>query len=131
MITVQDNNTQSRKDIVVDFLKLVVAGRIDEGYRKHVAMNGKHHNQYFSAGFPALKRAMIDNHTEYPDKRIDIKRVIAEGDVVASHSLVSLNPGNVNVAVVHIFRFEGDKIAEFWDVGQEMKADSPNTDGMF
>jgi predicted SnoaL-like aldol condensation-catalyzing enzyme len=131
VITVQDNNTQSRKDIVVDFLKLVVAGRIDEGYRKHVAMNGKHHNQYFSAGFPALKRAMIDNHTEYPDKRIDIKRVIAEGDVVASHSLVSLNPGNVNVAVVHIFRFEGDKIAEFWDVGQEMKADSPNTDGMF
>jgi hypothetical protein len=26
----QDNNQQSRKDIVVDFLKLVVAGRIDE-----------------------------------------------------------------------------------------------------
>jgi len=92
-IAMQDNNQQSRKDIVVDFLKLVVAGRIDEGYRKHVAMNGKHHNQYCTAGFPALKQAMIDNHAEYPDKRIDLKRVIAEGDMVATHSLVSLNRG--------------------------------------
>ncbi len=126
-----NTTTQSKKDIVVDFLKLVVAGRIDEGYRKHVAMNGKHHNQYCAAGFPALKQAMIDNHAEYPDKRIDIKRVIAEGDMVATHSLVSLNPGNMNIAVVHIFRFEGDRIAEFWDVGQPIQADSPNADGMF
>jgi predicted SnoaL-like aldol condensation-catalyzing enzyme len=94
-------------------------------------MNGKHHNQDFAAGFPALKQAMVDNHAEFPDKRIDIKRVIADGDLAATHSHVSLNPGNVNVAVVHIFRFEGDKIAEFWDIGQKMKADSPNMDGMF
>ncbi len=126
-----NTTTQSKKDIVVDFLTLVVAGRIDEGYRKHVAMSGKHHNQYCAAGFPALKQAMIDNHAEYPDKRIDIKRVIAEGDMVATHSRVSLNPGNMNIAVVHIFRFEGDRIAEFWDVGQPIQADSPNADGMF
>lgn len=125
------NTTQSRKEIVVDFLRLAVAGRIDEAYQKHVDMTGKHHNPYSPAGFPALKQAMLDNDAEFPDKRIDIKRVIADGDMVASHSLVSLNPGNVNVAVVHMFRFEGNKIAEFWDVGQEMKADSPNTDGMF
>jgi predicted SnoaL-like aldol condensation-catalyzing enzyme len=87
-------------------------------------MNGKHHNQYSVAGFPALKQAMIDNHAEYPDKRIDIKHVIAERDMVATHSRVSLNPGNVNIAVVHIFRFEGDKIAEFWDVGQPIQIDS-------
>jgi predicted SnoaL-like aldol condensation-catalyzing enzyme len=131
VIAMQDNSQQSRKDIVVDFLKLVVAGRIDEGYRKHVAMNGKHHNQYSAAGFPALKQAMIDNHAEYPDERIDIKHVIAEGDIVATHSPVSLNPGNMNIAVVHIFRFEGDRIVEFWDLGQPIQADSPNADGMF
>jgi len=61
----------------VDFLRLVVAGRIDEAYRKHVDMGGKHHNPFFAAGMPALRQAMIDNHAQYPDKRIDIKRVIA------------------------------------------------------
>ena len=74
---------------------------------------------------------MIDNNAEFPDKWIDIKRVIAEGDIVAAHSHVSLNPGNVNVAVVHIFRFQGDRVVELWDISQEMKADSPNADGMF
>ena len=125
-----DNNTQARKDLVVDFLKLAVAGRIDEAYRKHIDMTGKHHNPYFAAGFPALKQAMIDNHAKYPDKRIDIKRVITDGDTIATHSHVSLNPGNLNVAVVHIFRFQGDRIAELWDIAQEMKADSPNADGI-
>jgi len=125
------NPAQFRKEIVNDFLMIVISGRIDEAYKKHVDMTGKHHNQYVAAGFPALKQAMIENHTQFPDKRIDIKHVIAEGDLVASHSHGKLNPGNKNIAVVHIFRFQGDKIAEFWDIGQEIIPDSPNEDGMF
>jgi predicted SnoaL-like aldol condensation-catalyzing enzyme len=34
-------------------------------------------------------------------------------------------------AVVHIVRFDGEKIAEMWDVGQAVPADSPNENGMF
>jgi hypothetical protein len=34
-------------------------------------------------------------------------------------------------AVVHIFRFEHDRIAELWDVGQPVSKDSPNENGMF
>ncbi|MEW6336417.1 MAG: nuclear transport factor 2 family protein [Acidobacteriota bacterium] len=122
---------QARKDVAVDFLRLVVAGRIDEAYRAHVDMDGTHHNPYFAAGLPALKQAMIDNHAAYPDKTIDVKRVVAEGDLVAAHSLVSLNPGNLQIAAVHIFRFRGDRIVELWDITQQMSADSPNSDGMF
>ncbi len=126
-----DNTAQARKDIVADFLNLVVAGRIDEAYRKHVDMNGRHHNQYSAAGFPALRQAMIDNHAEYPDKRIDIKHVIAEDDLAAAHSEVVLNPGDRRIAVVHVFRFRGGRIVELWDIGQPIQADSPNKDGMF
>ncbi len=127
----QRDAVQVRKDAAVDFLRLVVAGRIDEGYRTYVDMGGTHHNPYFAAGFPALKQAMIENHAAYPEKRIDVKRVIADGDLVATHSLVSLNPGNLNLAAVHIFRFRGDRIVELWDITQEVRADSPNADGMF
>ena len=34
-------------------------------------------------------------------------------------------------AVAHFFRFEGDRIVELRDVGQEVPADSPNNNGMF
>jgi predicted SnoaL-like aldol condensation-catalyzing enzyme len=33
--------------------------------------------------------------------------------------------------VIHIFRFEEDRIVELWDVGQEIPEDSPNDNGMF
>ncbi|MEG0775427.1 MAG: hypothetical protein RR409_19070 [Clostridium sp.] len=35
------------------------------------------------------------------------------------------------VAVVHIYRFEGEKIAEMWDISQEIPENSPNENGMF
>jgi len=35
------------------------------------------------------------------------------------------------VRVVHILRFEGDRIVELWDIGQEIPQDSPNEHGMF
>lgn len=125
------DDTQARKDAAADFLRLVVAGRIDEAYRTHVDMSGTHHNPYFAADLPTLMQAMIENHAAFPDKRLDIERVIAEGDLVATHSMISLGPGHPALAAVHIFRFKGERIVELWDVTQEVKADSPNAAGMF
>jgi predicted SnoaL-like aldol condensation-catalyzing enzyme len=125
------DDSRSPKEVAVQFLELVVAGRIDEAYERFVDMAGKHHNPYFPAGFPALKQAMIENHAQFPEKRIAIKHIVAEGDMVAAHSQVVLNPGDKNIAVVHLFRFQGDRIVELWDIGQPIEPDSPNRDGMF
>ncbi len=38
---------------------------------------------------------------------------------------------NVHPAPIIIFRFEGDKVVELWDIGQEIPADTPNEYGMF
>jgi hypothetical protein len=67
---------QTRKDAAVQFLKLVVAGHVDEAYQKHVDLRGRHHNPFFSAGFPALQKAMIENHVQFPNKKITVKNVI-------------------------------------------------------
>jgi len=50
---------------------------------------------------------------------------------VATLAHVRHKKGEPGAAVVHVFRFEGDRIAELWDVGQEVPADSPNQNGMF
>lgn len=126
-----DSNTQARKQAAVQFLLLVVEGRIDEACQIHVNMQGKHHNPFFPAGFPALKMGMIENQVQLPTKQLTVKNVLGDGDLVAVHSHIVLRPGESGIAAVHLFRFQGDRIVEMWDCGQPVPADSPNEDGMF
>ena len=119
------------KGAAVKFLKLVVAGKIDEAYKKYVDMDGVHHNAYVQAGFPALQKAMKENHLEFPRKKYKLKNILCEGDLVAAHSSIKLGPKGPDLAVVHIMRFEKGKIAEFWDCGQQLPKKSPNRDGAF
>jgi len=125
------DDIQARKLAAVQFLQLVVAGSIDAAYEKHVDMRGKHHNPFFPAGFPALEKAMIENHVQFPSKHITVKNVLGDGDLVAVHSHIVLRPDEAGVTAVHLFRFCNGKIVEMWDCGQPVPADSPNMDGAF
>ena len=40
-------------------------------------------------------------------------------------------PDDNGAALVHLFRFEGDRIAELWDIGQAVPEQSVNANGMF
>lgn len=119
------------KQIAVEFLNMVIAGQIDEAYQKFVDMTGKHHNVYFPAGFTVLRDAMKENHGLFPHKKFVIKQVIAEGETVATHSELTLDPEKPKMSVVHMFRFKNNKIVEMWDVGQQIPADMSNKDGAF
>lgn len=121
----------SNRDAALDFLALVVAGEIDRAYDTYVAPDLVHHNAYFPAGADALRAAMKDAHVQQPGKVFEVRQAIAGDDRVAVHSHLRFKPEDPGYAVVHIFRFEAGKIVEMWDMGQEVPADSPNTDGMF
>jgi len=114
-----------------EFLNLVVAGRIEEAYRRFIDMQGRHHNPHVPEGLPALKESMIDNHSRFPGKQITIRNVVGEGDLVAAHSLIVLNPGGETLSAVHLFRFRAGRIVEMWDCVQPVPADLPNKDGAF
>jgi predicted SnoaL-like aldol condensation-catalyzing enzyme len=118
------------KEAAARFLQLVDSGNIDEAYEKFVDMKGTHHNHFFQAGFPALQKAMRENEVIFPDKKITIINNIGEGDLVAVHAYVELKP-DMRMIGVYLFRFENDRIVEFWDCGQAIPADSPNKDGAF
>src|SRR4051812_8752185 len=92
-----------------------------------LAPDARHHNPYFAAGMPALLDGMEQAARAAPDRVMDVKRILLDGDLVAVHSHVyRVADGNAGAAVVHLFRFEGDKIAELWDVGQPVPAEIPN-----
>lgn len=121
----------TNKERAVQFLTLTSSGQIDEAYEQFVRMAGKHHSPYFAAGFEALKAGMKENYNQFPHKQLTIKNVVGEDDMVAVHSHIVLNPDEPGVAILHLFRFEHDKIVELWDFVQPVIADSPNTDGPF
>jgi|SRR5690606_53890 len=121
----------TNKEKALDFLNRVVKGDIDQAYTEYVDMSGKHHNVHTPAGFPALAQGMKDSDLQFPNKQFKTFFALEEGDKVAVYSSVILKPKELEVAVVHVFRFVDDKIVEMWDVGMILPEDMPNTDGAF
>jgi predicted SnoaL-like aldol condensation-catalyzing enzyme len=78
-----------------------------------------------------LVKAMQENHERFPQKRLEVQRALADGEFVAVHSRVVLEEGLPIINAVHIFRFEGARIVEMWDIGAQVPADSPNRSGAF
>jgi predicted SnoaL-like aldol condensation-catalyzing enzyme len=121
----------TRKDAAVEFLTLVCSGMVREAYDRHVAPDFRHHNGYFPGDRQSLLDAMDQNARENPDKAVEVKQVLEDGDTVAVFSHMKPNPAHDGFALVHLFRFEGDTIAELWDVAQAVPGQSPNRNGMF
>ena len=123
--------TASNKNAAVSFLTMVAGGEVREAYSKFVGEEFRHHNPFFEGSAESLQAGMEANALQNPDKVLDVKRVIAEGELVAVHSHVQQRPGERGAAAVHIFRFENGRIMELWDLGQPVPEKSPNQFGMF
>lgn len=115
----------------MSFLRLAASGSVSEAYTRHVGNDFRHHNPFFAGDARSLMTGMEENARQNPAKRLDVLRTLEDGDLVAVHSHVRQAPGDPGAAVVHLFRFDGDRIAELWDVGQAVPAESVNANGMF
>jgi predicted SnoaL-like aldol condensation-catalyzing enzyme len=76
-------------------------------------------------------RGMEESAAKNPNKKLDIKLALEDGDMVATHSHLRQRPDDIGGAVVHIFRIKNGQIVELWDLGQEIPKDSVNKNGMF
>ncbi len=116
----------THKDIVSQFLKMIMAGDILQAFDQFVGGWFVHHNQYTKPWKDELIAWMQWNHGVFPDKTFVVDMLVEEDDRVVTYSLLKFTPDHKGIRVVHIFRFEEDKIAEMRDVAMELREDAPN-----
>lgn len=119
----------NNREIAIKFLETCAMQSPKMAFAEYTNANFKHHNQYFAGDRDSLMNAMIAADQDQPNKSITIKQAFETADRVALYSHVAKE--KIDIAVVHMFRFENGRISEMWDVGQVLEKDSPNKNGMF
>jgi predicted SnoaL-like aldol condensation-catalyzing enzyme len=119
------------KETVVAFYETAFGGRPEDAVAEHVGDRYIQHNPGAENGPDAFIVLVRFLRGQYSDLRLDIKRVVAEADLVVTHSHLILEPGQAGQALADLFRLESGKIVEHWDVVQDVPETSVNTNGMF
>lgn len=106
--------------------------KVQEATDKYIGKEYLQHNPSVADGGQAFVDAFAPFLKENPKSKATIKRVIADGDLVALHVHSQLNDEDRGEAVVDIFRFDKDgKIVEHWDVIQAVPEKTESGRGMF
>src|SRR5512144_2761190 len=120
------------KRIIQDHFELAFNQRKpEEAVAKYGGSYYRQHNPGSADGPEPFIRVVRWYAQTYPSFRYELKRILAEGDLVVTHSHLIREPGDHGMAVVDIFRLEDGRIVEHWDVVQEIPEKSANNNTMF
>lgn len=127
-----NDQLEENKRIVREYYDLAFNQRKpEEAVAKHMGPYYRQHNPGAADGAEAFIGFVKWFAQTYPSFRIELKRMIAEGDLVVTHSHLIREPGERGMAVADIFRLENGKVVEHWDVVQDVPESSANNNTMF
>lgn len=125
---------RNKKNVVAFYDLATNQSRPREAVEKYVGEKYTQHNPEVGDGKESFIAHFEKQAIDFPTKRFEFRRVLAEGDFVVVH-VYSIFPEywrNKEWAGIDIFRLDAaGKIVEHWDVLQAIPAGTANKNGMF
>lgn len=112
------------KDLVLTCLELYGKGDLDAVaplLRDDFEDHGLPFQTFTKSDWMAVARRL-----PLTELRVDIRRLVAEGDYVTMFSRRWLPGGELDIAVADVFRIQDGLIAERWEIVEQIPADAPN-----
>lgn len=129
ILSEKQKQTEANKKMVAEFYQELFGDKNINAIDKYIADNYIQHNPILPDGKDALKKGAAIWFKGAPKEKIDIQHLNADENLVYIHTRTKM--GNKTVSVIDIFRIENGKIAEHWDVIQEVPEKSANPHPMF
>lgn len=125
-LDVEKARLERNKQTVIAFYTMTVNDHDPEGaVKRYVGAEYRQHNPFARDGKEAFIAFFKDRFQRDPKARMEIKRVVAEGDFVVVHVHHLDSGGGKGRATMDWFRLDPDgRIVEHWDVGQPVPPDS-------
>ena len=122
---------EANKKAAQAFYDCLINKKDFESASKYIGNRYTQHNPLLADGPEGLKAFVAFLKKDYPQARMEIKRVFAEGDYVILHVHSVRAPNTRGRAIFELFKLENGKIVEHWDAIQEIPETSSNSNGMF
>ncbi len=122
----------SPKQVVTKFMTtFYVDKQVRKAFETWVDTGYIQHNPYAATGRDAAIGFLEPFFASNPNMHYEIKRIIADGNLVAVHAHGTTGPSDRGISVVDVLRVKGCKVMEHWDVVQPVPEKSANTNTMF
>ena len=130
-MTTESISERNKKTVLAFYKEAHFDGDVDGAIARYVGDTYIQHTPAAEDGVEGLRACVNFFLKTFPNAKGDIRRVIADGDIVAVHAhwtgLISPN-GDVGV---DIFRVADGKLVEHWDVLAPIPDASKNDNTMF
>lgn len=126
------SGSERNKQTVVEFYELAFNDKQPEqAAGKYLGAQYIQHNPQAADGAEAFIGFVNAFTGQFPELRIEIKRIVGEDDMVVVHGLIKTSDEDPGTVAADFFRLENGRIVEHWDVLQPFPQTSVNDHPMF
>jgi predicted SnoaL-like aldol condensation-catalyzing enzyme len=119
------------KELVLAFYKKLIGEKDYEGARRYMGSEYRQHAPYAADGHAGVAEWVRKFKEAFPQHHYEVKKIIAEGDLVMLHLHGKSGLHPYGESVIDIFRIEDGKVVEHWDIIQPIPESADNANSMF